>query len=232
MAMANPSSDDSDPAAKLISLTPRQREVFDALAENSDELASMYFGALAVLRQTHNPDRVPLSAHGLREVMEKAPQFLKITVSISTGPSLGAKVNEIKTCWSTMVGKSKCHVNGKWVGKIDGHLSKFLRRAEKFFEFHDQKFPKLVQRAREIARHFDPLRGRLPEPLANLRASGWQEMDEYFKKVAHHRILQTETEFVAWVEALELFLLDGLRPRTATDQAALKRIIEEAEQNG
>jgi hypothetical protein len=57
-------------------------------------------------------------------------------------------------------------------------------------------------------------------------------MDEYFKKVAHHRIIHTETEFVPWVEALELFLLDGLRPRTATDQAALKRIIEEAEQNG
>jgi len=232
MAMANPSSDGSDPAADLINLTPRQREVFDALAESSDELATMYFGSLAVLQQTHNPDRVPLSAHGLREVMEKAPQFLKITVSISTGPSLGAKVNEIKAYWRTMVGKSKCRVNGKWVGKIDGHLTRFLRRAEKFFEFHDQKFPKLVQRAREIARHFDPLRGRLPEPLANLRASGWQGMDEYFKKVAHHRIIQTESEFVAWVEALELFLLDGLRPRTATDQAALKRIIEEAEQNG
>jgi hypothetical protein len=219
------------PAAAPINLLPRQREVFDALAENSDGLANMYFGAMAVLQQTQNVDRVPLAAHGLRELMEKVPQYFDITVSQSTGASLGVKVNEIKITWTSAVKKSKCRADGKWLGQIDGHLRKFLRHAENFFEFHDQKFPKLVQKAREIVRHFDPLKGKLPEPLADLRASGWQQMDEYFKKVAHHRIVQSEREFVPWVEALELFLLDGLRPRTAGDQAALKKIIEEAEEN-
>ena len=218
----------ADPTLVPITLSPRQRDVFDALSESSTGLANMYFGAIAVLLQIQNPDRIALAAHGLRELMEKAPQYLDLAVSRSTGASLGAKVNEIKVTWIAVVKKSTCRASG-WSGEIDTHLRKFLRRAEAFFEFHDQKFPKLVERAREIVRHFDPLKGKLPEPLSNLRATAWQEMAEYFIKVAHHRIAQSDAEFLPWVQALELFLLDGLRPRTAGDQAALKKIIQEAE---
>jgi hypothetical protein len=211
--------------------SPIQREVFDALCENSDRLAKMYFGAVAVLQQTNNPDRLALAAHGLRELMEKSPEYLDLKVAQTTGASLGVKVNELKVSWHGTFKKSKCRDHGKWTGQIDGHLRKFLKRAEAFFEFHEQKFPKLVERARQIVRRFDPLKGNLPEPLSNFRASSWQAMDDYFKKVAHHHSVESEQQFLSWMGALELFLLDGLRPRTAMDHADLKKIIEEAEQN-
>lgn len=215
---------------KTIELLPIQRQVFDALNEKSSELAKMYFGAVGVLLQTDNPDRIALAAHGLRELMDKAPRYFDVAAP-KTGGALGEKVHDLKGVWVIAIKKSTCYSNGGWLGPIDARLRKFLKKFEAFITFHNEKFPKVIERAGAIARQFDPLRGKLPQQLHELRAKEWQLMDDYFKKTAHHSPVQTDEEFLSWVRSLEVFLLDGLRPRTAEDQASLKKIIEEGESN-
>jgi len=56
-------------------------------------------------------------------------------------------------------------------------------------------------------------------------------MYDFFTETLHYARLPSDVEVEAWAEALGRFLLAGLRPDTATDQHALKRIVEEGERD-
>ena len=66
-------------------LTLRERDVSDALRSNETEkypLSQWYLGALYVLDNHYNPDRIAQAAHSLRELIEKLP----IVIHGTNGP--------------------------------------------------------------------------------------------------------------------------------------------------
>lgn len=72
-------------SSEIAALTGQQRALYEALLDlgsaakdENPRMAKMYFGAVLVLRQIGNPDRLALAAHGLRELMEKMPRFLDV----------------------------------------------------------------------------------------------------------------------------------------------------------
>jgi hypothetical protein len=54
-------------AARPFELTPLQQRIFKRLADIDPKLARMYEGGLRVLLDEMNPERIPLSAHSIRE---------------------------------------------------------------------------------------------------------------------------------------------------------------------
>ena len=58
----------------------RQRAVEAALARKSGELVTFYVGALSALAYEANPDRLSHAAHGIRELIEKFPQYVDVAV--------------------------------------------------------------------------------------------------------------------------------------------------------
>jgi hypothetical protein len=59
-------------------MSVQQLALYEALGERAEELARMYIGALIVLANPDNPDRLPQAAHSLRELMEKIPKYKQI----------------------------------------------------------------------------------------------------------------------------------------------------------
>jgi hypothetical protein len=104
-----PALEAAAPQQDQIALSPFQQQVFDALSERSDQLARMYLGAIAVLQQSSNPDRFPQSAHSLRELMEKAPQYLDLAVPWKKRPALNQMLNDYGEKWARVKTRSACH---------------------------------------------------------------------------------------------------------------------------
>jgi len=119
-----------------IALSALEQEVFAALSERNTKLADMYLGGLAVFQQAGNPDRVALSAHDFRELMEKAPQYLDLSITSKSRPSLNQTVIDYANKWDGCKRKSQNHCDGKWQGEIDGHLGQFLQHTETFVRFY------------------------------------------------------------------------------------------------
>jgi hypothetical protein len=212
-------------------LPPIHQEIFDALRERSDELANLYMGAIAVLQQTSNPDRVAQAASSLRQLMVDAPRFMDLSVPLKKRASLNDMVGAYSKRWRDCQKQSKNHSDGKWDGEIDRFLLTFLKHTEEFVSFYDETHVKIIEKATIVIRHLDQLRDRLPDPLLKLRAKEWQEMYDFFTTSLHHGRFPSDKELEGWAEALGRFLLAGWRPETAADQENLKKIIEEGESN-
>jgi hypothetical protein len=217
--------------ATELRLAPIHQEIFDALHERSVELANAYMGAIAVLKQTNNPDRVAQAANSLRNLMAAAPQFMDLSAPLKNRASLGDMAGAYSKKWRACQKKSKNHSDGKWEGKIDPPLQKFLKHTEKFVAFYDDTHVTIIEKATIVVRHLDPLKDRLPHPLQKLRAKEWQEMYDFFTATLHRGVFPSDKELEGWAEALGRFLLAGWRPQTAADQETLRKIIEEGERD-
>ncbi len=90
----------------VFQISGKQRFLYEALSERDTQLANeqgkkladMYLGALRVLADEHNPDRLPLAAHGIRELLEKLPRYLKVPTQAAAPkklPSLKEKVQHL-----------------------------------------------------------------------------------------------------------------------------------------
>jgi hypothetical protein len=226
-----PAPEDGSLSQNQFRLLPIHQEIFDALRERSDELANLYIGAIAVLQQTSNPDRVAQAASSLRQLMVDAPRFMDLGVPLKNRASLKDMVGTYSKRWRDCQKRSKNHSDGEWKGEIDRSLLIFLKHTEKFVSFYDETHVKLIEKATIVIRHLDPLKDRLPGPLQKLRAKEWQEMYDFFTTTLHHGAFPSDKELEGWAEALGRFLLAGWRPETAADQENLKKIIEEGESN-
>jgi hypothetical protein len=227
----SPASADGALSASQFRLSPIHQEITDALRERSDELANLYIGAIAVLQQTSNTDRVAQAASSLRQLMDTAPRFMDLSVPLKKRPSLNNMVSTYSQRWRDCQKKSKNHSDGKWEGEIDQPLLTFLGHTEEFISFYDETHIKIIEKAAIVVRHLDQLKERLPEPLLTLRAKEWQTMYDFFTTTLHHGRFPSDKELEAWAEALGRFLLAGWRPEKAADQENLKNIIEEGERD-
>ena len=57
----------------------------------------------------------------------------------------------------------------------------------------------------------------------------WERIRDFFVAVCHHNKQAEEGEFGQYLDELERFLLDRVRPRTFDDFSAIDRLIEEGE---
>jgi hypothetical protein len=224
-----PSGAGSPTPQNQIAFSPLEQQVLAALSERSTKLADIYLGGLAVFQQSGNPDRAALAAHNFRELMEKAPKYLDLSMPSRNRPSLNQTVIEYVKKWDGCKNKSANHSDGDWEGEIDAHLQGFLKETEIFVVFYKETHTTRIEQASSIVCQLDPLRERLPDPLQKLRAQEWHEIYDFFVKVSHHGTFPNDAEFERWIEALDRFLLAGWRPETAMDQENLRKIIEEGE---
>jgi hypothetical protein len=218
----------SEPAS--LELSGQQLALYGTLAKRDASLARMYHGALFVLKQSENPDRFALAAHGLRELMEKLPRYLDVpkeTKSIG----MTAKVRTLYRSWRSTIKKSMCHNNGTWSGKIDKGLQSFLKETQQFFAWVETERPSRKQSAAKILQILDPLERPLPAPIEKLRVDEWDRIHNYFEGVSHHNFPAAVEEFASWLSVLEYFLLDRLIPRTFEDHEKIDQIIREGEGN-
>ena len=215
---------------KPLQLSGQQRALYEALQGKNPQLAEIYLGALTVLFDENHPDRLALAAHGLRELMEKIPEYLDLPVKVKAG-SLRVKVQQFSQQWEKACNNSKCHKNARWHGEIDGPLSKFLRKAKEFFLWFDEHYPTRKEQVASMLHHLDPIGPHLPPPIIDLRAREWKDIYNYFEGVSHHNSSVHLDRFGSWLDVLERFLLDRFMPRTFADHEVIDSIIREGDSN-
>ena len=210
-------------------LSGQQYALYRALLEKDKGLADIYLGAMTVLGQTGNPDELALAAHGLRELIEKIPALVDVKIKAQR-EGLKAKVREIEGHWEKTVEESECIQNTRWVGEIDRHLSNLLERLKNFFQWFAEHHPRRKAEIVSTLKGLDISGRALPLPLEELNVQAWDKIRDYFVTVAHHRKQNpAHEEFDQWLDALERFLLDRLRPRTFADIDTIDEIIAEGE---
>jgi hypothetical protein len=209
-------------------MSVQQLALHEALEERATELARMYIGALIVLSNPDNPDRLPQAAHSLRELMEKIPRYLAVETRASRG-NLKDEARKLEERWNNTVENSACYDDGNWNGSIDRHLQRLLQRLQQFFDWFDEHHPLRRTETATVLRQLDGSGRTLPARLEDQEVKGWLAIRDYFVSVSHHRTPPPEEDFRARMDALERFLLDRLRPRTFADFDVIDDIIQEGE---
>lgn len=225
--LINPTDSDGGPRKDIGSLTGRQVALYDALVEKdrqvqreSVRLAEMYRGALSVLNQEYNPDRLAQAAHSLRELMEKLPRA--VDVPAAQGDGLTVRVRRVHRRWRLY---TKISSDGPKRVKV---LTGFQTEMEKFAVWFEERDKTRRQIAGQLIDRLDQRKTSLPAQIKDVHVDEWDLCHKYFEDTSHHS-KTTIDEFDGWLVTLETFLLDRLRPRTFDDQVALKTIVIEGE---
>jgi hypothetical protein len=209
-------------------LSGQQSAMYAALREKDSGLSTMYLGALMVLSDTSNPDCLALAAHGIRELIEKLPQFLAVNIKAQK-ESLTVKVRELEDSWLSSCDESQRYDGKVWSGSIDAVLARFLGHVARFFEWFAAHHPRRKSEIAQTLARLDRSGRPLPELLARLNVDYWDDMRDFFVSVAHHRENVDTLVFAQWLDALERFLLDRFYPRTFEDIDLIDSIIREGE---
>lgn len=184
-------------------------------------LATMYQGAIAALRDGTNPDRLALSAHEMREVIEKGAECF----GIKRAPAgmLKEKLTALKRRYVAACAGGSAPVldsaAGKAFVKDMSGLDKWLR------EFS----PTVTERYRRTVRELNVASEALPGDIEGEMVAALDRLDGYFKNVAHHTQATTDAEMRDGMGTLEALWLALARPRTSTKRNELGQMIRDAE---
>lgn len=216
------------PSAPKLSLKGHQLALLKALKEIDDNhsepfsVADMYYGGLSVLADEKNPERIVLSAHCFRELIEKLPLTFDIPIPHHSG-NMGEKVNILKIKWEGTLKKLDCNSENEWKGEIDQPLKQYLDSSRDFFQWHKEHRLTRTERPKQLSRKLDPSDDPMPSKLENIEAKTWIMHHSHFDGVSHHTLLPED--YPSWIEHFERFLLDRLKPRTFNDQAEIDKIV-------
>jgi hypothetical protein len=177
----------------------------------------MYIGTLYTLRDIYNPDRLSLVAHNIRELMEKIPQYMDVTIPVHR--SLKDMVINIREHWEN---------TKKDMEKL---IPIFLQQLEDFFILFEKDNPSRREDVQKFLHQCDPMLDTLPDTLEKELIDEWQDIREYFLAVSHHRQKQPEEEvFLTNLDRLENYLLSRFYSKTSADFDAIDDVIREAEE--
>ena len=212
---------------RIVELDEPRRRIFELLTDRVPRAASMYYAAVAVL-QTDLPDRLPLSAHEMREFIEKLPlELAGAPAESAQGPQLGDQVAALANEYDRAVRNSRTRPDGEWTG-VDRHLTRLLGKLEGFVQWFRQH-PTRRDQAVDGLQRVDPGPAGLPRLIVEADARVWLQWRRYFNLVAHHLLETTEVEFEGQLAAVENLLLQRLAPPTFENQDEISRLIAEVE---
>jgi len=208
-----------------LQLSGQQRTLLEALREIDQRLGEMYLGALAVLEQPFNGERFAQSAHTLRELINQLPASL----GLSSGAldRMGDRIQKSEQAWGNAVDRSRCFDGENWSGSIDQPLARALTTINEFFAWKKGHRPTRREELAQTIRRLDASGRRLPAELEDLAVAHWDKTRDYFIAVCHYRTRVSESDFLAYLDALERFIIDRLRPRTFADFDEVDAILEE-----
>ena len=181
-------------------LTPRQRQVLEALKDKETEkypLSKWYHGALYALDNPYNPDRISQAAQSLRELLEKLPRV------IQGGDVQASKIDFAemrRSMYERILRDKKRHPEGWKNEKIDGHLDKTLRKIETYLERNQQ--PTRRQQIQKAVATIDPMVNRLDSKIQKTKRDLLLDLWERLEDFAHHSSKRNEEEFTTCLEEL------------------------------
>ena len=214
-----------------------QRAIIRGLSRKSEELAEMYIGALRVLLDNQNPDRLYQSAHSIRELMEKMPLFWEETPVFKKkkpGDGIKSQLNPRKRRWNNL--KDNCsEAKNDWHGTIGDSLRGFLNDLDAFFQWYEKHYPEQQSQTTSFLNTLAPFAGSLPaeenDRKEKQRSDKWMNLSSQITNYSHHsptnlKYLDTLSEFESLLLNEILFIV---QPIVLSDLELLDALILEVE---
>lgn len=199
-------------------LTDQQSKLLRLLESLSPEIAQMYYGALRVLSDESNPDRLALAAHGIREIIEKMPKHFDVPI----GSQLNwGRVDDLKRNWEA---EDQLQI----VENNAPPSPKFIKKLREFFDWWEEIRPDRRKEAKELFRKMIPSRSSVPTEVEEKRLADWVECKRYFVSVSHHGKASVK-EFETYETMFAGILISFAQPPTFEVADALDMIIKEGE---
>lgn len=202
-------------------LTDQQSKLLRIFESLSPEIAQMYYGALRVLSDESNPDRLALAAHGIREIIEKMPKHFDVPIGSQID---WGRVDDLKRLW-----KAEDQLQ---IVENNAPLSpKFVKKLREFFDWWEEIRPDRRKEARELFRKMIPSHSTVPTEVEKKRLADWAECKRYFVGVSHHGKASHMKEFENYEAIFAGILISFAQPPIFEIADVLDTIIKEGEAN-
>ncbi len=224
--MANKVSDAAENVTlgDLSSLSDQTRQLYRVLAEKDEGLPQMLYGIWEAANKGSD-ESLAQAAHSARELMEKAPAKIPdVPVSQGSG-NLANDVRVLQEAWrSVKADNPNCP---PWAGDINSSLGGWLEKAEVFFEDFSNSHQIRAQQIQLTITSLDQSGQSLPSSLVDEKVREWNNLRQYFIKVAHHNKKTDDESLRQKVTELEVFLLNLLYPKPIQDMDEIDALIAE-----
>jgi hypothetical protein len=208
--------------------TTEQEALLACLVRREAKLAKIYSGGLVVFYDDANPCRFELTAHSMRELMEKCPLLIKGNV-LPTGDGMKSRLEPVRQAYLTVTQDQPFNQNFSLVG-MEGAVRAVFSELSKFFKWQADNRPQAERRTAETLAALSGPGQALPVDISESEVTRWMEADEYFKMVAHNRAdVVDQGTFVRHMTFIESVLLRRLQPRAVPGLDALDALIKEGE---
>lgn len=201
---------DSQPNEYTTKLRDETRLLMNMLSNDyrANNLTDMLHGAWATLNTTNNnPDFLAQVAHSIREFMEKAHDYIVEAPVKQEGNGLKGAVISLTDKWTSATQNTKTISTSDWSGTVDNPFQKILKALGEFFAtFSAEHRPRGAQH-RAVMATLDSSGQPIPEIIMKERLKLWNELDDFFKEVAHHKKTTNKEELQVKIISLEDFLL-------------------------
>ncbi len=192
-------------AGEPFELTRQQRDVHDVLGVRGASYRQVYLGAVMVMGESTNPDRIALAAHGLREVAELLERDFGVAVR-TQGESMGSKANELDDAYARAEDAVAAAMEATGPTTLDGRFRLFLRRVVEFVEWNREFAPRKRLRARRAVRTM-AVTGAVPTPEhLETHVDELLGCHRRLNMIAHHGPA-SEAEMTAEIDRFEKLLL-------------------------
>ena len=198
----------------------------DNSLEPGSFLAVSFLGALTVYKN-NIPDKYAITAHCIREIIEKMPRILDVP---DTEFSLSSEIRNLEKKWNTILKNKDFRKNSILFN--DKNLFPFLKKLDVFFNRFSRSILTKKEQAVKLIRSLDSSKILLPSTIENIHADEWVAYYKYFSNVSHHTHIPNEGKFSQWLNAFMQCLSDKLRRRTFINIDKIERIIKEGEEIG
>ena len=207
-------------------LTPVQRKVYEALKDkdvNGHPLGDWYLGAIYVLQDKHNPERISHAAQSMRELLEKLLRVIDRGAVPRKYDFQGMRRGIIKR-WE----KDREHYGGEWKGKkVNSHFDKTLRKINRYVELNQK--PTRKEQIQSTYEKSDPMAYVLGQHIQEEKRKKFFDIWEQFEDFAHHQSLLDEDTQVECIAAAEHVILELLAPNTTPNQQIIRAILSKSD---
>jgi hypothetical protein len=163
--------------------TAEQNELIASLARRNERLAGIYNGGLRVFYQQDNPGRFPLTAHSMRELIEKCP-ILTGREPSPPGDGMKNRIGPVKEAHLALKGQG--FNQSSPLDAVEGAVRKLLGVLNEFFEWMDENRPRVAKRTAQMLSDLSGPGQALPVDISNAEVARWLAADQYFKRISHH----------------------------------------------
>lgn len=196
--------------------------MYEALKDkdvNGHLLGDWYLGAIYVLRDKDNPDRISQAAQSMRELLEKLPRVIDEGV-VATSHDFKGMRRGITKRWE----RDREHYGEVWKGKkVNSHFDKTLRKINRYLELN--QIPTRREQIQSTYERSDPLAYVLDPQIQKEKRNRFFEIWEKFEALSHHQSQLDEDLLDECLRAAEQVILELLAPTTAPNQQTIRFIL-------